>query len=219
MPGWVGPVVSYSAQGLVSTITMSLITVAASLVVGILFGALVTLPLGIVRWLVRIYVEVWRGLPLLITLFFVFFALPAVNIRLSPFVAAVIGLSLWASANVAEIVRGAVQSIPAGQFQASNALGFNWTQTMAYVILPQSVRRMLPPMVGLLANLIQSSALAAVVGAFELLQSARRSIERLTVETGNSEAIPILMAVLLVYFLLCFPLSRMSNRMERSLAV
>ncbi len=219
MPTWVGPVVSYSAQGLVSTLSMSAITVGAAIVVGILFGALLTLPIGIVRWPVRVYVEVWRGLPLLITLFFVFFTLPAINIRLSPFLAAVIGLSLWASANVAEIVRGAVQSIPAGQFQAAHALGFNWPQTMAYVILPQSVRRMLPPLVSLLANLIQSSALAAVVGAFELLQSARRSIERLTVETGNSEAIPILAAVMLVYFVICFPLAQASRRLERSLAV
>jgi polar amino acid transport system permease protein len=219
MPEWIGPVAAYSAQGLEFTVLMSLITVSAGVIAGIIFGSLLTLPLAIVKVPVRAYVEVWRGLPLIITMFFVFFTLPAINLRLSAFAAACIGLSLWASANVAEIVRGAVQSISRGQFQASSALGFNWLRTMAYVILPQSVRRMLPPLVSLLANLIQATSLAAVVGAFELLQSARRSIERLTVETGNSEAIPILAAVLLVYFILCFPLAQASRRLERSLAV
>ena len=219
MPAWVPPVAAYAAQGLEFTVLISLITIGSSMVAGLIFGSLLTLPLGIVRWPVRVYVEIWRGLPLIITMFFVFFTLPAINLRLSAFASACIGLSLWASANVAEIVRGAVQSIPAGQFQASNALGFNWLQTMAYVILPQSVRRMLPPLVSLITNLIQSSSLAAVIGAFELLQSARRSVERLTVETGNSEAIPILGAVLLVYFILCFPLAQVARRLETSLAI
>ncbi|HLQ34973.1 MAG TPA: amino acid ABC transporter permease [Chloroflexota bacterium] len=219
MPSWAPPVIAYSAQGLEFTLIISVITVAAGVVVGVLLGSLLTLPVAIVRVPSRIYVEVWRGLPIIITLFFVFFTLPAINLRLSAFAAACIGLSLWASANVAEIVRGAVQSIPGGQFQASAAMGFNWAQTMTYVILPQSVRRMLPPLVSLLANLIQSTSLAAVIGAFELLQAARRSIERLTVDTGNSEAIPILAAVLIVYFILCFPLAQASRRLEASLAV
>ncbi|MBV9119986.1 MAG: amino acid ABC transporter permease [Chloroflexi bacterium] len=219
MPDWVGPVAAYALQGLESTIVMSLITVAASLVLGLIFGSLLTLPSAIVRAPVRLYVEVWRGLPIVITLFFVFFALPAVNLRLSSLAAATLGLTLWASANVAEIVRGAVQSIPRGQFEASRTLGFTWPQTMRLVVLPQSVRRMLPPLVSLMANLVQCTSLAAVIGAFELLQSARRAIERLTVETGNSEAIPILSAVLLVYFCLSFPLAKAASRLERSLAV
>ena len=219
MADWVGPVAAYAAQGLLSTIQISLITIGAAIVAGIILGSFLTLPVAIVQWPIRVYVEIWRGLPLIITMFFVFFTLPAINLRLSAFTSAAIGLSLWASANVAEIVRGAVQSIPGGQFQASRALGFNWAQTMGYVILPQSVRRMLPPLVSFLANLIQCTSLAAVIGGFELLQSARRSIERLTVETGNSEAIPILAAVLIVYFILCFPLAQVARRMERSLAV
>ncbi|HLG72074.1 MAG TPA: amino acid ABC transporter permease [Chloroflexota bacterium] len=218
MPDWAGPVLAYAAEGLGRTALLSAISIAASIVAGIVLGSLLTVPVGIVRLPVRAYVEVWRGLPIIITLFFVFFALPAMNIRLSAFAAACLGLSLWASANVAEIVRGAVQSIHTGQFQAARALGFNWLQTMAYVVLPQSVRRMLPPLVSFLANLIQCTSLAAIIGGFELLQSARRSIERLTVETGSSEAIPILAAVMLMYFLLCFPLAQVARRMEASLA-
>lgn len=217
MPAWVGPVAAYALQGLGYTLFLSILTVLAGIVVGVIFGSLLTLPITIVRVPVRAYVEVWRGLPVILTLFFVFFALPAINIRLSAFQAAAIGLSLWASANVAEIVRGAVQSISAGQFQAARALGLTWAQTMAYVILPQSVRRMLPPLVSLLANLIQSTSLAAVIGAFELLQAAQRSIERLTVDSGNSQAIPILGAVLVIYFVLCFPLTQVSRRLERTL--
>ncbi len=219
MPPWAGPVAAYGAQGLLFTLAMSAITVCVSLILGVIFGALLTLPIQPIKLPVRLYVEVWRGLPIIISLFFVFFTLPAINIRLSAFAAANIGLSLWASANVAEVVRGAVQSIPAGQRQAASALGFNWAQAMAYVIVPQSVRRMLPPLVSFLANLIQCTSLAAVIGAFELLQSAQRSVERLTVEAGNSHAIEILGAVLLVYFALCFPLAQVSRRLETSLAV
>jgi polar amino acid transport system permease protein len=219
MLDWAGPVAVYAAQGLRDTVLLSVLTIVVSVVVGIIFGSMLTLPVAAARLPVRAYVEVWRGLPVILTLFFVFFALPAMNVRLSAFAAACLGLSLWASANVAEIVRGAVQSIQPGQFQAARALGFSWPRAMAYVILPQSVRRMLPPLVSFLTNLIQCTSLAAIIGGFELLQSARHSIERLTVETGNSEAIPILAAVMLVYFVLCFPLSQVARRLEASLAV
>src|SRR5438552_1576642 len=101
MPDWVAPVAGYAAQGLVFTIILSVITVGASVVVGVILGSLFTLPVAAVRVPVRLYVEVWRGLPIIITLFFVFFTLPALNIRLSAFAATNIGLTLWASANVA----------------------------------------------------------------------------------------------------------------------
>jgi polar amino acid transport system permease protein len=97
---------------------------------------------------VRAYVEVWRGLPIIITLFFIFFVLPLIGLEVDTFVAAAVGLTLWGSANVAEVVRGAVQSVPRGQSEAAAALGFPWPRRMRFVILPQATRRALPPLVG-----------------------------------------------------------------------
>lgn len=124
MPVWVGPVASYLATGLRTTAMLAATSVLASIAVGVLLGTLLTWPNRLVRALVRTYVEVWRGLPIIIILFFVFFVLPIVGLTVDTFAAAAIGLSLWGSANVAEVVRGAVQSVPRGQAEAGAALGF-----------------------------------------------------------------------------------------------
>lgn len=218
VPGWVPPVAHYMLVGLRATFLIAVISTIASLAVGVVLGALLTLRVGIVRLPIRAYVELWRGLPNVITLFFIFFTLPIININVSDVTAAIIGLSLWGSANVAEIVRGSIQSIPGGQFLGASALGFNWGQAMVYVILPQAVRRMIPPMMGLLTNLIQSTALASVIGVLDVLTAAQRSIQRLTVDTGHSHAAAILGAVMVIFFVICTPLTYVSRRFEARLA-
>jgi polar amino acid transport system permease protein len=170
-----------------------------------------------VRLLVRWYVEIWRGLPIIVTLFFIFFVLPIIGLKFGTFVAAATGLCLWGSANVAEVVRGAVQSVSRGQADAATALGFPWAGRMRYVILPQAARRALPPLVGLVVNLTQQTSLATVIGVLDVLQASQRSIERLTLSSGATHAVPILGAVLGVYFVICLPLTLMSRRLERSL--
>lgn len=219
MPRWAGPVASYMASGLVTTVELAAITVISSVLLGIALGSLITLPLRPVRLLVRAYIELWRGLPIILTLFFIFFTMPAIGFRLTAFTAALIGLTLWGSANMAEAVRGAVQSIPAGQRDAAWALGFTWLQAMLWVILPQATRRLLPPLLGLITNLIQASSLGAVIGIREVLESAQRMIERLTFNTGNSHGIEILGSVLVVFFVISFPLTRLSQLLERRLVV
>ncbi|MDE2572351.1 MAG: ABC transporter permease subunit, partial [bacterium] len=144
-------------------------------------------------------------------------ALPLLHVNVGNFTAATIGLTLWGSANAAEIVRGAVLSVPRGQFQAATALGMNWWQSMLYVIVAQAARRMIPPMIGLSVNLVQQTSLAVVIGVLEILESAQRSIERLTMNTGDSHAVPILGVVLLVFYLICTPLTRASRQLEARL--
>lgn len=218
MPAWVEPVARQMLGGLVVTVELSLISGLIGCVAGVVLGSLQVLRLPAATLPVRAYVEVWRGLPVVLTLFFIFFSLSAVGIKLPAFVAAVIGLSLWASANIAEIVRGAVSSITTGQWEAATALGLGWYRSMVHVILPQAVRRMLPPLVSLLTNLIQTSALAAIIGVADLLNTAQRQIQRLTI-LGNSHALEILGGVMILYFLICFPLTRVSARLERRLLV
>ncbi|GAB3442067.1 amino acid ABC transporter permease [Actinophytocola sediminis] len=217
MPAWVPPVAAYVGQGLVTTLLLSLVSILASVVLGVVLGTMLTLPNVLVRLLVRFYVELWRGLPIIITLFFIFFVLPVIGLDVDTFVAAAVGLTLWGSANVAEVVRGAVQSVPRGQFEASAALGFGWRPRMRHVILPQATRRALPPLVGLVVNLTQQTSLAAVIGLLDVLEASQRSIERLTLTGGQPHAVEILGAVLVVFFVICLPLTMLSRRLERTL--
>ena len=217
MPAWVPPVATYLAGGLRTTALLALVSVAASLVVGVLLGTLLTLPSRVLNVVLRGYVEIWRGLPIIVILFFIFFVLPIIGLRVDTFVAAAAGLSLWGSANMAEVVRGAVQSVPRGQFEAAAALGFSWPGRMRQVILPQAARRALPPLVGLVVNLIQQTSLAAVIGLLDILEASQRSIERLTLTGGGGHAVPILGAVLAVFFVVCLPLTMLSRWLERRL--
>ncbi|MFC4030099.1 amino acid ABC transporter permease [Streptomyces polygonati] len=217
MPPWAGPVASYLATGLRETALLALASIAASLLLGTLLGAVLTQPSRAVRAVARAYVEIWRGLPIIIILYFIFFVLPIIGIRVDTFSAAVIGLSLWGSANMAEVVRGAVQSVPRGQAEAAAALGFSWTGRMRHVLLPQAARRALPPVIGLVVNLTQQTSLAAVIGLLDILEASQRSIERLTLSGGSSHAVPILGAVLAVFFVICLPLTMLSRWYERRL--
>lgn len=215
MPNWVAPVASYMASGFVITIELVVIAIIGSTIIGVIMGALYTLPVKSLRVLLRIYIEFWRALPLIVSLFFIFFALPVVGVEINPFTSAAIGFLLWGSAQVAEVTRGAMQSISDGQREASAALGLNWVNTQIYVIFPQAFRRLLPPLVSLLVNIAQNTTLASVLGVIGLLEAGNQSIARLTLLQGTSHAPEILGAVLVVFFVVCFPLSRLATWLEK----
>jgi polar amino acid transport system permease protein len=224
LPEWVEPVARYMfEEGLKGTLRIAAFALVGSTVIGITLGTLLTIRFRPTRALIRLYVEVWRGLPILVTIFIIFFALPVAGeqFEFDPFTAAAIGLTLWGSAQVAEATRGAVQSIPREQHEAAAALGFGWIGSHAFVILPQALRRLLPPMVGLLVNIIQNTTIAQVIGAAELLETGERSVERLTapppIGPGEIHAFEIYAAVMAVFFLLSFPLTRLAAYLERRL--
>jgi len=182
MPDWAEPVVRYILEvGLPATLRVSAISVVGATVVGIVLGTLLTLDAALARIVTRGYVEVFRGLPILVTVFMVYFGLPSINpeLEFGPLVATSIALILWGSAQVAEATRGAVQSIPREQHEAAAALGFGWVGRHRYVILPQALRRLLPPLVSLLVNIIQNTTLAAVIGGLDILEAGKRQNERL----------------------------------------
>ena len=116
-----------------------------------------------------------------------------------------------------EATRGAVQSIPSEQHEAASALGFGWVGRHAFVILPQALRRLLPPLIGLLANVIQNTTIAGIIGVAETLETGNRSIERLVFSTGNPHAFTILAFVMAVFFLISFPLTRLAAFLEKRL--
>ncbi|MFN2470202.1 MAG: amino acid ABC transporter permease [Gaiellaceae bacterium] len=224
-PEWVDPVARYMWEvGVPGTLRIAVIAVPASCLIGMLLGTLLTIRFLPSRALIRFYIELWRGLPLIVTIFVIYLVLPAVDRRLEfdPYTAAALGLSLWGSAQIAEATRGAVESIPREQHEAASALGFGWVGRHAFVILPQSLRRLLPPLVSLLVGIIQNTTLAQVIGAADILETAERSVERLTAAPpaglGEIHAIEIYGAVMVVFFIISFPLTRLAAYLERRLA-
>src|ERR671911_292122 len=212
-------------EGLRGTLRIAVISVVASTVIGVVLGTVLTVRFWPTRMIIRAYIEVWRGLPIIVTLFMIFFLGPLIadQFEFDPFTAATIGLTLWGSAQVAEATRGAVQSIPREQHEAAAALGFGWVGRHAFVILPQALRRLLPPIVGLLVNIIQNTTIAQVIGATELLESGEQQVQRLTapppVGPGEIHAFEIYGAVMVVFFLMSFPLTRLAAYLERRLVV
>jgi polar amino acid transport system permease protein len=220
MPDWVEPVARYMFEtGLPGTLRIAAAALVGSALIGVVLGTLLTLDSRFVRAPIRLYIEVWRGLPILVTIFIIFFALPSIGpaFQFDAFTAASIGLTLWGSAQVAEATRGAVDSIPHEQHEAAAALGFGWFGRHRYVILPQALRRLLPPFVSLLVNIIQNTTIAQVIGAGELLETGERSAERLTFTTLDSHALEIYGAVAVVFFLISFPLTRLAAYLEKRL--
>jgi His/Glu/Gln/Arg/opine family amino acid ABC transporter permease subunit len=223
-PSWVEPTAEYIfEEGLPGTLRIAAISVLASALIGIVLGTLMTIRFLPLRALIRLYVEVWRGLPIIVTLFVVFLVFPEAGsqFEFDPFTSATIGLSLWGSAQVAEATRGAVQSIPREQHEAAAALGFGWVGRNAFVIFPQAFRRLLPPLVSLLVGIIQNTTLGVVIGATELLDTAKRQTERITspppAGLGEIHAIEIYGAVAFVFFVISFPLTRLAAYLERRL--
>ena len=224
LPDWVEPTADYMFhQGLPGTLRIAAFALLASAVIGVVLGTLLTIHFFPSRALIRFYIEVWRGLPIIVTIFIVFFVFPVAGhqFEFDPFTSATIGLSLWGSAQIAEATRGAVQSIPREQHEAAAALGFGWLGRHVFVILPQALRRLIPPLVSLLVGIIQNTTLASVIGASELLYTGKQQVERITAPPpagiGEIHAVEIYGAVMVVFFLISFPLTRLAIVLERRL--
>jgi polar amino acid transport system permease protein len=224
LPDWVEPTARYMLEtGLPTTLRIAAVSLIASTLVGVVLGTLLTIRFLPTRAVIRLYIEVWRGLPIIVTVFVVFFVFPVLGsqFEFDPVTSATIGLSLWGSAQIAEATRGAVQSIPREQHEAAAALGFGWVGRHAFVILPQALRRLLPPLVSLLVGIIQNTTLASVIGATELLESSKQQVERITAPPpagiGEIHAIEIYGAVMVIFFLISFPLTRLAIYLERRL--
>ena len=215
---WIGPTLKLVASGALETIIIAVASVVIAGVLGVILGVLLCLPAGhwnnAVRWALTLYLQLFRGLPVLVTLFIVFFVSPSLGLDLASTPAAIAALSLWGSANVMEVVRGAVRSIPTAQFEAATALGFKWAAVMRLVVLPQARRRMIPPVVNLIVDLIQATTLASLIGVVEVLQRSRQAVEYYQLSAGDGHAAPIFAGVLLFFFVICYPLTVLARRME-----
>ena len=191
------------------TVVLSLIAFVGGGVVGL---ALLVLRETRRRWLERLvaaYVQLFQGTPLLMQLFLAYFGLALFGIETSAWTAAVVALTLYTSAFLAEIWRGCVAAIPRGQWEASASLALSFREQLRYVILPQAYRIAIPPTVGFLVQVIKGTALASVIGFVEVTKAGTM--------IANATFQPFLVygCVALMYFALCFPVSTYARHLER----
>jgi polar amino acid transport system permease protein len=196
-------------QGVAVTLRISILVIMAGSIIGI-FGGLGLLygPLWL-RALLRGYVDVVRGLPLLVTIFFIFYVPPAFDIEVSGFVAVVAALSIFAGAHISEIVRGAVASVSRGQNDAARALGLTFWPRIGYVILPQALPAIIPPWTNTAIEMVKGSSLAYLVSVSELLFQTYKIVGR----TGA--AMQLYITAALLYFAINVALSRGGLWLER----
>jgi len=178
-------------------------------VAGVAVAVLRVLPNRGVRLAASVYIKVLQGIPLLILLFLVYFGSSLVGLRTDSWTAAVIGMTLYASAFLGEIWRGCIEAVPKTQWEASDCLGLNRAQQYAYVILPQALRIAVPPTVGFMVQIVKNTSLASVIGFVELSRAGQ------IVNNSTFEPFVIFSAVALIYFVLCYPLSVAARTLER----
>lgn len=184
---------------------------AVSIVAGLLLGLVVALTRlytpGPLRLVAKVYIDVFRSIPLLVLLIVVYYALPFVGIRLSPFLSAVCALTAVSGAYTAEIFRAGIEAIPKGQFEASYALGLKFRHTMADVVLPQAIRIVIPPLTNNSINVIKDTALASVVAMPDLLKQATQA------QALEANPTPLIVAAL-IYLVVLWPLVLLVGRLE-----
>jgi polar amino acid transport system permease protein len=195
-------------DGLLVTLHVSALVVICSLVAGIVLGVALAFGPRWLYWPIRLYSDFFRGIPLLVLIFFVYYGLPAFRINLTSFAAAILALSAFKTAHVIELVRGAVQSIPRGQTDAGKAIGLTLGQRLLWVIAPQAVRRFLPPWINAVVDTVKGSALVSLVGIVDLMLAIQQVIGR------TYEPLPLYVLGALMYFAINYSLSLASRRLE-----
>jgi polar amino acid transport system permease protein len=180
---------------------------------GLLVMLLRVMPARPLNWVATAYIQAIQGTPLLAQLFVFFFGFAIFGYRVSPWIAAGVAFSIYASAFLAEIWRGCIQAIPKPQWESSAALGLGYLQQLRYVIVPQALRIAIPPTVGFLVQLVKNTSLASAIGFIELTREGQ-------ITTGATfRPLTVYGIVAALYFCICFPLSRWSQRLERRLHV
>ena len=202
-------------QGLWVALRISLISVVISIVLGILVGMLMTSKNKVIQVITRVYLEIVRIMPQLVLLFIVYFgATKAMGINLSAEVAAIIVFVFWGVAEMADLVRGALISIPKHQYESSEALGLSKVQTYVYIIIPQTVRRLIPLSINLITRMIKTTSLVLMIGVVEMLKVAQQIIEANRMTSQNA-AFGVFLVVFILYFLVCWPISMLAKYLEK----
>jgi polar amino acid transport system permease protein len=199
-------------EGLLVTVKISILAFIFALLVGIVVGVSRSNSKKLNR-LFAPYVEVFRGTPLLIQLFFIYYGLPSLGLKMNNYTAGVIGLGLNGGAYISEIIRGALYSVERGQQEAAYSLGLSWLQSMMYIIIPQAIRVAIPPLVNSLSATIKESSLVSVLAITELTRVSQ------LVYTRTFRAFEVYLAVGALYFIMIYFASYFSKYLERKFHV
>lgn len=201
--------------GLGVALRISLISVLVSIPLGILLGALMNWKNPITKAILRVYLEFIRIMPQMVLLFLVYFgSTRAFGWELSGETASIIVFILWGTAEMSDLVRGALSSIPKHQYESSEALGLSKVQTYWYIIIPQTLRRLIPLSINLITRMIKTTSLILMIGVVEVLKVAQQIIEANRMSSPNA-AFGIYLAVFLLYFLACWPISLLAKYLEK----
>lgn len=196
--------------GLWFTAKAAVVSIVLSAVFGVLLASARLSERKLVRAATYGWVEIFRGLPLLVLIFFLFLGPPAFGVDVPTFWALVLGISLYNSAVLSEIFRAGIQSLPRGQAEAAYSIGLSRASTLRLVLLPQAVRNMLPALISQVVTILKETSLGFVIGYAELLRQGRVAVEYL----GGAYAIPVYSAVAIVYLLVNISLSRLAQQLE-----
>lgn len=195
-------------SGLWVTLQIGITSIIAGLVLGLVLCLLRLYAPAILRAVAKTYIDIFRSIPLLVLLIVVYYALPFVGIRFSPFMSAVVALTLVSGAYTAEIFRAGIEAIPKGQFEASEALGLGYKDMMVDVILPQAIRIVIPPLTNNCINVMKDTALASVVAMPDLLKQATQA------QALAANPTPLIGAAL-IYLAFLWPAVVIVSRLER----
>lgn len=212
---WEGENAHRLAQGLWITAQLSFISVAMSLIFGTLFGLAMRLKHPILQLICRIYLETIRIVPILVWLFMLYFGLSIwFDLHLSGFWVCVWVFVLWGTAEMGDLVRGALASIEKHQIESAKALGLNARQIFLYIELPQGTKRILPSVINLFTRMIKTSSLAALIGVIEMVKIGQQIIENSLLTNPNASFF-VYGLIFVLYFLICYPLSKWAAYLER----
>ncbi len=204
--------------GLWVSLRISLIAVAISIVLGLFIGALMTRRNPVIKAFTRIYLEIVRVMPQMVLLFIVFFGTTRVfGINIEAELASIIVFSFWGTAEMADLVRGALISIPKHQYESAAALGMNEVQIFVHIVIPQTLRRLIPLSINLVTRMIKTSSLIMMIGVVEVLKVGQQIIEANRTSSPNA-AFGVYAAVFVLYFIACWPISMFSKYLERKWA-
>jgi len=201
------------AVGLLATVKISALAIAFGTLLGWLLGLIALSRISALRWLVRAYVDFIRGTPLLVQIFLVYFVLPVLGVNLSEFWAGVIGLSLNSAAFISEIVRAGVGAVERGQTEAARSIGMKHGQILVYILMPQSLRAVVPPITNELITLVKSSSLLSVISVYELTRAGQGII------AVRFAPVEIFLLVSVYYYVTISLLTWLSRALERRLPV
>ena len=197
-------------DGLWVTLQIALISIIFSVIFGMILGIIMNTKNIFIKIITKIYLESFRIIPIIVWLFFIFFWVPmGTSLKITGEQAAILVFSMWGSAEMGDLVRGAIESLPKIQVDSAKSIGLNKLNIYRYVLIPQAIKRIIPASINLSTRIIKTTSLVVLIGVVDVVKRGQQIIER------TKEAFFIYALLFFIYFLICYPLSHYSKKLEK----